>query len=118
LRRGKTLDFVKVRLLSRLLLFIGSLSFSVYILSREKESESVIVVSVSSVLDSLSLFVRVVLFLLKVWSKDHREERERELAATLRRRTAALKATTTLFSSPFREEFMLYWFSIRSGIQN
>ncbi len=77
MRRGKTLDFVKVRLLSRLLLFIGSLSFSVYILSREKESESVIVVSVSSVLDSLSLFVRVVLFLLKVWSKDHREERER-----------------------------------------
>ena len=102
-----------------LVYYIGSLSFSVYIyISKERESdESVVIVLVSSVLDSLlfSLFFCRCSFPLKsLVSKDQ----ERELAATLGRRTATVKATTTLSFSPFREEFISRWCSIRSGVQN
>ena len=118
---GKTLDFQSRYAFCSLVLvyYIGSLSFSVYIyVSKERESdESVVIVLVSSVLDSLlfSLFFCRCSFPLKsLVSKDQ----ERELAATSGRRTATVKATTTLSFSPFREEFISRWCSIRSGVQN
>jgi len=119
---GKNPRFsVKVRFLfsCSCLVYRVSLFLCVYIrLKRERENDaSVVIVLVSSVLDSLlfSLFFCRCSFPLKsLVSKDQ----ERELAATLGRRTATVKATTTLSFSPFREEFISRWCSIRSGVQN
>ena len=98
---------------------IGSLSFSAYVyVSKERESDaSVVIVLVSSVLESLLLslfFCRCSFPRKRLVSKD----RERALAATWGRRTATGKATTTRSFSPFREEFISRRCSIRGGVQN
>ena len=117
---GKTLDFVSqgVRAFCSPSPCISGLSLSLFTCaSQKRERECVLASRVSSVLDSLlfSLFFCRCSFPLKsLVSKDQ----ERELAATLGRRTATVKATTTLSFSPFREEFISRWCSIRSGVQN
>ena len=95
--------------------YIGSLSFSVHVyVSKERV---LLLFSFHSVLESLSFslcFCRCSFPLKRLVAKD----RERALAATRGRRTATVKATTTRSFSPFREEFISRWRSIRGGVQN
>ena len=98
---GKTLDCVKVVrfLFSRVLVSLGSLSFSAHMHTSQKRErdESVCFIyrsRVSSVLESLSRSLFVCSFPRKSLLS-RRIEREHSLAAPLGRRTRAVKATTT-----------------------
>ena len=95
---GKPSILSRYAFCSLFLLFILGLSLSLFIyVSKERVMRVFYILLVSSVLDSLlfSLFFCRSFPLKSLVSKD-RERKERELAATLRRRTAALKARTTL----------------------
>ena len=87
---GKTLDFVKVRFLFSCCLYRGSFSFAFTYVSKER-ARVLLFFSFLGFRFSLSLYSSVVLFLLKLWSKDHREERER-IGGNIRKKNDDVKS--------------------------